>query len=64
MIRVICPACDGSGAGSATMRGPLGGMAEGICGHCRGEGEVTPQKRERLLAARPDLAPDPVWRSR
>ena len=44
---VICPACDGTGAGSAPMRGPT--CAGGMCPECRATGEVTEEKRERLI---------------
>lgn len=55
VVMQVCPTCDGSGAGSASMRGPT--CAAGMCGDCRGEGEVTAEKRARLLAV--DAPADP-----
>lgn len=43
---VVCPTCDGSGIGSASMRGAT--CAAGQCPDCRATGEVTEEKRERL----------------
>ena len=48
VIKVVCPACDGTGAGSTPLPGPT--CAAGMCAQCRATGEVTPEKRERLLA--------------
>lgn len=45
---VVCPTCDYTGAGSASMKGPT--SAAGMCPDCLGHGEVTEEKRERLLA--------------
>lgn len=44
---VPCPACDGTGEGSAPLPGPT--CAAGMCSECRASGEVTATKRERLL---------------
>jgi hypothetical protein len=57
IVKVVCPSCDGSGCGSAVIRvrGGFGGAvglsgAGGGCPNCNMSGEVTPEKRERLLA--------------
>lgn len=53
-VMVVCPACDGTGAGSAPMRGPT--CAAGMCPECRSSGEITEAKRQRLLAVANEAA--------
>jgi DnaJ-class molecular chaperone len=48
MIPVVCPTCNYTGTGWASIKGAT--CAAGICPDCMGAGEVTPTKRERLLA--------------
>ncbi|MFI7608487.1 SprT-like domain-containing protein [Micromonospora sp. NPDC049366] len=55
---VVCPTCDGNGTGWASIKGPT--CAAGQCPDCKGGGEVTREKRERLLAARADRALAPA----
>lgn len=43
---LVCPTCDGSGAGSASIRG--GTCAAGQCPDCRMTGEVSVDRWERL----------------
>lgn len=50
VVMQVCPTCDGSGTGWAPIPGPT--CAAGMCPDCRGGGEVTAEKRTRLLVRR------------
>jgi len=45
-IPLVCPSCDGSGAGNGFGVSGAGGM----CRDCLGVGAVSPTKRARLIA--------------
>jgi hypothetical protein len=53
---VVCPSCDGTGAGWAAYKGLT--SSGGVCPDCAGVGDVSPMKRARLLAAKDASDPD------
>lgn len=51
MDKVICPSCNGTGTGSGSIRQLGMSGAGGVCRECRGEGEVSREKRDRIIGA-------------
>ncbi|WP_169334711.1 hypothetical protein [Nocardia thailandica] len=49
-LRLVCPTCQGTGTGWASIKGPT--TAAGQCPTCRAEGDVTIATWERITGER------------